>query len=387
MSGRKSVVQEIERQISSGALAPGMRLPSERSLAAEMRVSRASIQSALRELESLGLVLRQPNCRPLVLPTKTKHSSLGIQAADQIAIWILPDMQDLGGAMMLQEIRSVFGVGNYRLLIGCPPSHEKAVIQGAEIEFLRSLVENPNIAGAIIWDTCNPGCHKAYEALVKAGIPLVFIDREPPQPIAADVVATNNRRAAREAVRHLLELGHRRIAMVLGSDHASSVQDRIDGYQVALREAGVTPRESWILEMPLEEVSSGLRAAEQTLIRLVNCPEPPTAVFAVNDRVALLLLEAAKSMRVRVPERLSVVGFDWLMRWLPSGGELTTVSQPFDEIGRTAAQRLLDRIGFRAGESPRQILLDAPLVVKHSTAPPFARAGSPRGSEELLERP
>src|SRR5579871_4935907 len=134
MNGTKSVIQHLQKQISSGQLSPGKRLPSERALAYQMGVSRSSVQSALRELESLGLVLRQPNCRPLVLPTRTKHASLGIQAADQIAIWILPDMQDLGGTMILQGIRSVFGAENYRLLIGCPPSHERAVIHKAEIE-------------------------------------------------------------------------------------------------------------------------------------------------------------------------------------------------------------------------------------------------------------
>jgi LacI family transcriptional regulator len=367
MSGRKAIVHRIQERISSGTLSPGMRLPSERSLATEMGVSRASVQSALRELESLGLLLRQPNCRPLVLPTRSKFASGGVRAADQIAIWILPDMQDLGGAMMLQGIRSVFGTGNYRLLIGCPPSYEKDVVQRAEIEFLRSLVENPNIAGAIIWDTGNPGCNEAYQEIVGAGVPLVFIDREPRMPVAADVVAVNNRRAAKGAVRHLIELGHRRIAMMVSADRASSVQERVEGYRAALREAEIASKESWVIEVPLGDGAA--RAAEQTLIRLLNSNEPPTAVFALNDRIALHLLEAAKSLKVRIPERLSLVGFDWLLRWLPSGGELTTVSQPFDEIGRTAAQRVLDRIGPRAGESPRQILLDAPLVIKQTTAP------------------
>lgn len=368
---KRSVVAEIQRRISAGSLPPGRRLPSERELASEFGVSRAAVQSALRELESLGLLLRQPNCRPIVLPTRTKASSLGVQVADQIGIWILPDMQDLGGSMMLQGIRSAFGSENYRLLIGCPPSYEREVIERAEIDFLRSLRENPNIAGAIIWDTGNPGSRNAYRSLVEAGVPLVFIDREPPFEIAADVVATNNRRAARNAVRHLIGLGHQRIAMVLGEDRASSVLDRIEGYRAALAQAEVNFKPNWLVDLPTSAESRAVRVAEKVLLAILAGSEPPTALFAVNDRIALYLLEAAKNLRIRVPERFSLIGFDWLMRWLPSGGDLTTVSQPFDEIGRTAAQRLLGRIGSTATETPRLILLDAPLVIRNSTGAPF----------------
>jgi LacI family transcriptional regulator len=288
--------------------------------------------------------------------------------------------------MMLQGIRSAFGSENYRLLIGCPPSYEPDVIERAEIEFLRSLRENPNIAGAIIWDTGNPGSRNAYRSLVDAGVPLVFIDREPPFEIAADVVATNNRRAARNAVRHLIDLGHERIAMVLGEDRASSVLDRIEGYRSALSEARIDPRPHWVVELPIGPLEPrAVQVAERALVEILAGPESPTALFAVNDRIALYLFEAAKNLRIRVPERFSLVGFDWLMRWLPSGGDLTTVSQPFDEIGRTAAQRLLTRIGSGAVETPRLILLDAPLVIKSSTGVPFATSSSLRKTQFIGE--
>src|SRR5579862_3683738 len=122
--------------------------------------------------------------------------------ARQLAVWMHPTLQEFGAATMLQGIRSAVGAQGYQLLVGCSPSLELKVVHESEGEFLRSLVGNPAIAGAILWDTGNPAFGKTYEELAGAGIPVVFIDREPMAPIQADVVATNNRRAARTAVRH-----------------------------------------------------------------------------------------------------------------------------------------------------------------------------------------
>jgi DNA-binding LacI/PurR family transcriptional regulator len=277
--------------------------------------------------------------------------------------------------MILQGIRSMFGEGKYRLLIGCPPSPEQEVIWRAEVEFFNSLLENPKVAGVIVWDTGNPQCSQEYQALISAKIPLVFVDREPSVDVAADVVAANNRRAAQRAVQHLTDLGHERIAMVISSDPASTLHDRFEGYSAALKAAGIRQRPEDVVELPAHWPKSR-EATEELLIDLLRQQPPITAIFAATDRLALNILEASKSLKVSIPERMSLVGFDWLMRWLPSGGELTSVNQPFEEIGRAAATAVLEQINATEPRTPRHILLDAPLVVKHSTAAPFSRAGA-----------
>jgi LacI family transcriptional regulator len=154
--------------------------------------------------------------------------------------------------------------------------------------------------------------------------------------------------------------------MVVGNDRASSVADRIDGYRLALRDHDIDlPFQSPIhLNTHDKEVEA---SADKVVEQLVSGSQPATAVFAVNDRVAFYLMEAAKRKGISIPGQFSLIGFDWLARWIPSGGDLTTLAQPFEEIGRAAAQRVLDRI-LQPKATPRDILFDAELVVKNSTA-------------------
>lgn len=373
VNSTQRVVQGIQDKLSAGSLKDGSKLPSERKLAAEFGASRVSIQSAIRELEKMGLVVRRANHRPIVQSPKPSAGPSRSRVADQIAIWILPDLQDLGGMMILQGIRAMFGKVGYRLLIACPPSSDRDVIEKAEVEFLRDLAGNQDVAGAIVWDTGNLGCVAAYHDLIAAKKPLVFIDREPPFDVNADVVACNNRGAARKAVQHLLDLGHRRISMVVASERASSVRDRIEGYRLALEQAEISLGKSAVVEIR-ENGTDPVEDAQRLLIETLQGPDAPTALFAVNDRIALHLCEAAENLKIGVPDQVSILGFDWLLRGTPSSKKITTVSQPFDEIGRAAAQRLLEQIDSRASEIPREILLSAPLVIGESTGAPSTLA-------------
>ncbi len=156
--------------------------------------------------------------------------------------------------------------------------------------------------------------------------------------------------------------------MVVNHDRATSVQDRIEGYRSAILEAGIPLREDLLVELPLEALQNVGGATEQVLVGFQAMKDPPTAIFAVNDTVALYLEQSAKTLGLRIPEDFSLVGFDWLMRNVPSGGNLTTIAQPFEDIGATAARRLLHRIESKRDEVTRQILLDAPLIVRESTS-------------------
>jgi DNA-binding LacI/PurR family transcriptional regulator len=364
-----SIEHEIRKMIYDRDLEIGNRLPSERWLSAEFGVSRLTIQTALRKLELQGLVRREPNRRPIVSVDKSTLGRMNGPLADQIAIWMLPDSQDIGGVMMIQGIQAEFGSENFRLLIGCPPSSRTEEVQEAELKFLNSLAHSPNVAGAIVWHNETPGCEEAYRRLLNGNVPLVFIDREPSEPMAADVVCTDHLRAAKSAVRHLIDLGHRRIAMVVASDRGSSVRDRIDGYRLALLGAGIEPNPSWLHSFCRDQGVDNSTRAQRTLTQVLTGNDRPTAIFAVNDGVALQLQDAARLMHLRIPEHFSLMGFDWLMRMLPSGGDITTVSQPFDLIGRVAAQRLLSRIA-NPSDPPRHVMFNAPLVIKHSTGAP-----------------
>jgi LacI family transcriptional regulator len=168
------------------------------------------------------------------------------------------------------------------------------------------------------------------------------------------------------ATRHLLELGHRKIAFVGDKPPDSfrfhSSQDRTHGYERALARAGLEP--------PAGYVRAGTHSrhvARSIAIELLRLPDRPTAIFAASDIQALGVLEAARDVGLRVPEDLSVVGFDDVE--IASYAGLTTVRQPLFESGRRGAELLL---GAMAGEQPavQTETLPLELVVRGTTAPP-----------------
>jgi len=157
--------------------------------------------------------------------------------------------------------------------------------------------------------------------------------------------------------------------MVVGTDLASSVRDRMDGYRLALMDAGISLRDDFFFEFRRQAQEDCAACAKRTLLQILECPNPPTAIFAVNDGIALELHQAARLLKIPIPEQCSLMGFDWLMRVLPSGGDVTTVSQPFDLIGRVAAQRLLARINSPS-DPPRHVMFNAPVVIRETTGAP-----------------
>lgn len=364
-AGSEDIALEMRQRIETGLWQPGQRLPTERSLAEEFRVSRAQIQGAIDQLHGLGFIEQLPNCRPTVRDLQTPRRRRAKNGRDQVALWIHPNMEDLGAATILKGIRNSLGTVGYMAVIGCPESPQNQ----SEEAFLVALRKSSSVAGAIVW----PGMEntvRAYQELATAGIPLVFVDREPPTPLQADMVATNNRRAARGAVQHLIGQGHRHIAIVSNTEDVSSVRDRIHGYRDALHEAGLEAPTAEPFRIPAGIGADAAERATEVIRSMLALGSRPTALFAVNDQVALHLYDAIHALGYRVPHDFSLIGFDWFMRWVPSGGHLTTVCQHFEEIGRIAVDLLLERIDSPPPHVARHIFVDAPLVDKGSTSPP-----------------
>ncbi len=176
-------------------------------------------------------------------------------------------------------------------------------------------------------------------------------------------ITIDNRGAAETAVRYLLGLGHRRIALITGpvyhGHHSPVVVERRAGYTAALVAAGVEPAASWIADGGFS-VAGGAAAAENVLA----AADPPTAIFCLSDEMAMGAIRRARELGTRVPEDLSVVGFDDHDLAAPFG--LTTMRQPVREMGRRATRHLLDSIAD-AGETHETAAVD--LVVRDSTAP------------------
>jgi LacI family xylobiose transport system transcriptional regulator len=209
------------------------------------------------------------------------------------------------------------------------------------------------------------GLDEAQQAqLTSRDIPFVVMDPagDPGQDVPA--VGTTNWNGGLVATRHLLDLGHRRIGMIAGPRGMMCSRARIDGYRAALETAGVAFDPGLVREGDFHH-ESGYRVG----LELLRRPDRPTAVFTGNDLQALGLYEAARELGLRIPEDLSVVGFDDLpvARWV--GPPLTTVRQPLTEMAEVAARMVID---LARGHQPSTLRVDlaTSLVERSSTARP-----------------
>ena len=200
-------------------------------------------------------------------------------------------------------------------------------------------------------------------------VPLVVID-PPAEPDGASVrsVGTTNFQGGMAAARHLIELGHRRIAAIGGPDHLWSCRTRLDGYRSALRRAGLAVDESLVRAGGLDPEDGFALAAS-----LLDMADPPSAIVAANDAQAFGVLQALAARDLRAPADVSVTGFDDLPVATWSAPPLTTVRQPLAAMAATAfwmLTRAADSGPADEAVHPRHVELETTLVIRDSTAPP-----------------
>ena len=222
-----------------------------------------------------------------------------------------------------------------------------------------------NVDGAVLMgmDAEDPEVRR----LVRSDVATVGVDLELEGPLTTSV-ASDNEAGSAAAVRHLHELGHRRIAHITGQLDKRPGADRLRGYRHGLQAHGLVPRDEYVAFGDFY-VESGYRAAGE----LLALPEPPTAIVTAADLTALGAIRAATEAGLRVPEDLSVTGFDdiQLARYLHP--PLTTLRQDKASLGSEAARSLLRHVD-REEDVPTVVTRPVELIVRGSTAPPPATA-------------
>ena len=205
-------------------------------------------------------------------------------------------------------------------------------------------------------------------AAAHAQVPLVAIDPVNSLPSTVPSIGSTNWAGGHEATTHLLGLGHRRIGHLSGAGGSVPARERLAGYRSALEDAGVPPDPGLVTGGGFS-YEAGFAGAQE----LLELEDPPTALFAASDEAALGAFEAARQAGLRVPEDLSVVGFDdtLLARW--ASPKLTTVRQPLHAMGEMAVERAITLL---AGGSRRvhPLQLQTSLVERSSTAAPRGAA-------------
>jgi len=201
-------------------------------------------------------------------------------------------------------------------------------------------------------------------ALATRGIPFVIVDPAGDPPVAVPSVASANWNGGLAATRHLIDLGHTRIAMITGPDDMMCSHARLDGYRSAMTATGLPVDEALIRFGDFHLEGGVVHAGE-----LLDLPDPPTAIFAGSDLQALGVYDVARHRGIRIPEELSVVGYDDipLAEWVSP--RMTTVLQPLAEMGGEAARLAIRLADGPISPTPR-IELATRLVVRESTAPP-----------------
>jgi len=214
------------------------------------------------------------------------------------------------------------------------------------------------VAGVIISPVAEVDNYSSV--LLQAGVPVVAMDRRM-RDLEVDTVVINNVEGVYQAVGHLIEQGHRRIGFIGGPTRTTTGRERQEGYQKALAEHGLD------LEQGLVKIGDFKQdSGYQMTCELLEMDDPPTAVFTANNLMTLGALNAIHEKKLSIPQEVAIVGFDD-MSWAQSlAPPLTAVAQPTYELGRTAADLLLRRIGdpYRPTE---QICLEADLVVRESS--------------------
>lgn len=200
-----------------------------------------------------------------------------------------------------------------------------------------------------------------------------FVLLEEIRGIQANLVDVDNIEGAKCAARHLIELGHVHIVHFAGPQYSLHSEERVDGVRSAYSESRLVFSPDLIIP-----AGDSLRDGYRTGIEFFRHRPPenrPTAVTCYNDLVALGVCHALDELGLRVPEDVSVIGYDdlQLIDYLPSDSRLTSVHVPKFEVGRTAAEILHSEIESTEPSSPRKVYLNAELVVRETTAPPIAQ--------------
>lgn len=290
---------------------------------------------------------------------------------------IIPDISNPFFALLFRGIEDALADRGYSAILANTddePAREarsSAVLRGRQVDGLilaTALRDDP-----------------AVQELLEMEFPFVLINRHT-DPIPANAVVPDDYAGAAAAVEHLIALGHRRIAHIAGADEISTGHWRRRGYQDALRRHDLPVDPALLVQGSFRE-PGGYEATW----RLLASAEPPTAVFAVNDLAAGGAMRAVKEAGLRVPNDVSIVGFNDLSTAIPTSPSLTTMRLPLRAMGAAAAERLLGQLlGQEVSSEP--VVMPVMLVVRESTGPappsherntPAPRATGRAASEEF----
>jgi DNA-binding LacI/PurR family transcriptional regulator len=347
----------FRERILDGRLSVGTRLPTDDELADLYQISRDTVRQALALLANEGLIERVQGRGTFVIQPRSNGGAVTQPKQKQI------------GLVLNRTLRTHLTMN---LLVGveqAAKSHGYNVsftyAEGEQDQQARDIarLQANHVLGMIIWAMGDTTHDASILQLQADQFPLVLIDRYFPG-LAIDYVGSDNIGGGYRATEHLLILGHRHIGFVFAQEETlqtTSVYERWQGYCKALQKYEV-PYDETLVVPDVRKLQSGAR---EGLVEFLQRPDRPSAIFAVNDFIALDVLQAARAIHLRIPEDLAVVGFDDQEFAAHVHPPLTTIKQQFIDIGLRAGTLLINRIEGIAGP-PKHIELPTNLIIRES---------------------
>ncbi len=340
-------------EIRQGRFEDSKKVPSERALAERYGVSRTSVRESLNTMVREGLLVRRVGKGTFVAgdgrdPAEQQFASIAFLIGENIFRFVRP-----GYNRILLGAQEACRQAGFQLLFHAVPEEES----DPSLHFLET-------AGTELraWIVTGGLHHRAIDRILQSPLPVVFVDLLVDDE-KSSFVGFDYATGTRLAMEHLAELGHERIGFI---GFANS--EKYEAYWRTLEQLGLRydPHLVKFLQLPdvQPSISSGFRMMQQ----MVASERLPTAVLATNDLVAVGVMEALTVAGIRVPQQMSVIGFDDLGQEVDP--PLTTVRSDVEGAGRLAATYLIERLRVGEQKEPRKIVVPTELIVRGTTAPP-----------------
>lgn len=347
------VVSYLLNYIAEHQLKAGDKLPTEMYLVNELGLSRITVQRALRELQQQGIVNRMQG-----KGTYVSERAKRVEADKEIQFipFVLTNDNAYTGALdYIQGADAYLSSHSYYLTVHA--SHRNSE---EECKVIRRLVED-GARCIIVQPFTSSENYPFYFQMMQTGVDFVFVDRKP-QNLVANFVMCDNITGGYQAARHLIGCGAKRIGFISNEPRttAQSLEQRLTGYQMALGEAGFPFEERYVRFSGENQDVKGL------VQELLDLPEPPDALFCVNDITAVEALNYLQSVNVRVPDDMKIIGFDNLTITQNAAVPISTIEQPFFQIGYEAA-RIARKLVIGERDYVAQEILPVQLLERMST--------------------
>ncbi len=353
-----TLAEQIRRQmtwlITSGQLKPGQSLPSVRQLAIDLSVNLHTVRNAYQKLEEDGFIQTKHGKKAKVLHYDAQQ--LSVIASQQYSHTIGIILPSMGNPFYHEFIRGVDEIARQEqsMIFICNSNDDPE-------EAFRYLAQlSAKHVDGILLASHSPTTKntRQHQEANLSGLPIVTVDW--PGARGYNVVF-DYENVGYQATQHLLEHNHKRIGLITFNHKVANVLPINQGYEKALREAGIEPNPVWVAKVDGFGVEAGASGAR----KLLSLDRPPTAIFTIADTLALGVMKAIKSSGLCIPEKIALTSFNNIAFAELVDPPLTTVAAPAQEMGRNAMSMLRELIAGRI-PAKRKVLLKTSLIIRQS---------------------